>query len=107
MTLSHATTVRLHQPASCLAPNVARLAQKCLQDSSYPELRTIDCDFVDGVLTLRGRVSSFHMKQVAQVIAARVADVECLVNHLEVLDAPRLAGDNRTGRDSLRNSPSR
>jgi osmotically-inducible protein OsmY len=106
MTLSHATTIRLHQPAPCQASNVARLAQQCLQDCSYPELRTIDCDFVDGVLTLRGRVSSFHMKQVAQVIAARVVDVECLVNHLEVLDAPRPGGDIWTGRDSLRSSPS-
>jgi len=107
MTLSHASTIRLHQPAPCQPPNVARLAQKRLQDSSYPELRTIDCDFVDGVLTLRGRVSSFHMKQVAQVIAARVADLQCLDNRLEVRDAPRLAGDHRTGQDSLRSSPSK
>jgi osmotically-inducible protein OsmY len=104
MTPSPATTVRFHSLSACSAPNVARLARQSLHDSSYPDLRAIDCDFADGVLTLRGRVSSFHMKQVAQVIAARVAEVECLINQLEVLDVSHLASDHWTGQDSLRSS---
>jgi osmotically-inducible protein OsmY len=97
MTLSRITTVRLHVPTPSPAPNIARLAQKRLQESSYSELRNIDCDFAEGVLILRGRVSSFHMKQVAQVIAARVDEVESLINQLEVMDTSALAADNHGG----------
>lgn len=99
---SPATTVRFHRPTPGSTPNVAR---QSLQGSSYPDLRAIECDFADGVLTLRGRVNSFHMKQVAQVITARVAHVECLINQLEVVDASH-HGDKQTGRDSLRSSAS-
>jgi hypothetical protein len=106
MTPYQAISVRLHEPAAGAGPNIARLARERLQDSSYPDLRTIDCDLVDGVLTLRGRVCSFHMKQVAQVIAARVADVACLNNELVVVDAPRTTTKKLVARNSLRSSAS-
>ena len=77
-----------------------RLAKQNLQASSYRDLHSVDCDFSDGVLTLRGRVSSYHMKQVAQVIAARVATVESLINQLEVLDSSPSSRGIRANRRS-------
>jgi hypothetical protein len=97
----HTRTVRFHQPSPIPASNVARLAQQSLHESSYLELRNVDCDYTGGVLTLRGRVSSFHMKQIAQVIAARVVDVECLNYQLEVLDASHLDANDGSGHDFL------
>ena len=62
----------------------ARLAEARLQASSYSELRSLRCDFHEGVLTLRGRVSSFYATQLAQSLAARVPRVEEVVNRIEV-----------------------
>jgi osmotically-inducible protein OsmY len=64
--------------------NPARLAESRLYDSSYPELRSIRCDYHEGVLTLRGTVSSFYTTQLAQALAARIPGVEEVVNHIEV-----------------------
>ena len=39
-------------------------AQSRLRKSGYHQLHLISCEFHEGVLTLRGHVSSFHLKQV-------------------------------------------
>jgi len=74
--------VQLPVPPSRLEP--ARLAESRLRGSSYPELRRVRCDFHEGVLTLRGRVSSFYITQLAQALAARIPGVEEVVNRIEV-----------------------
>ncbi len=56
----------------------------CLSQSPYSELRGLNGDFHEGILTLRGRVSSFYMKQVAQTLVKRVDGVERIVNRVEV-----------------------
>ena len=40
----------------------------------YVSLRTVSCQFKDGLLTLRGIVPSFYVKQ---VIFSLVEDLEC------------------------------
>lgn len=55
-----------------------------LQSSTYAQLRNIDCEFREGVLTLRGIVSSFFLKQLAQVTVASIQGVEAISNRLEV-----------------------
>ena len=55
-----------------------------LRRSGYPELRLIACEFHEGVLTLRGRVSTFYLKQVAQTAVSELADVGEINNRLEV-----------------------
>jgi len=45
-------------------------AHSRLRNSGYQELRLVSCDFHEGVLTLRGQVSSFFLKQVAQELNA-------------------------------------
>jgi hypothetical protein len=62
----------------------ARLAESRLHESSYPELRRVRCDFHEGVLTLRGKVSSFYVTQLAQALATRIPGVEEVVNRIEV-----------------------
>ncbi|HEY2148150.1 MAG TPA: BON domain-containing protein [Pirellulales bacterium] len=64
--------------------NPARLTESRLRGSSYPELRAVRCDFHEGVLTLRGTVSSFYTTQLAQALAARIPGVEEVVNRIEV-----------------------
>lgn len=52
--------------------------------SSYGELRRVTGDFHEGILTLRGRVSSFYLKQIAQSLVQRLEGVERIVNRVEV-----------------------
>ena len=67
---------------------VDKRAEKCFQECRYPALRSIQCEFHEGVLVLRGRVTSYYLKQLAQEMVRTLADVELIVNVLEV-DDPR------------------
>ena len=60
-------------------------AQSRLRESGYHELHFVSCDFHEGVLTLRGRVSSFYLKQVAQEMIRRLDSAEEINNRLEVV----------------------
>lgn len=62
---------------------VARLARERL-GTSHHFLRHIHCDFEDGVATLRGRVPSYYLKQVAQSLVSTVDGVERVENEVEV-----------------------
>lgn len=63
---------------------IREAAQGRLGSSPYAPLRGVTCDFREGVLTLRGRVSSFYLKQLAQTLVAKVPGVEMVVNNVEV-----------------------
>ena len=63
-------------------------AQSRLRKSGYHELHLVSCDFHEGVLTLRGRVSSFYLKQVAQELIRRLDGAEEVNNRLEVAAPP-------------------
>jgi osmotically-inducible protein OsmY len=65
-------------------PDVARQAARRLNDSAYQQLRGVRCDYHEGVLTLRGQVSSFYLKQVAQTVVRKLPGVEECVNRIEV-----------------------
>ncbi len=62
-------------------------AEDRLRHSEYLELRNVSCDFKDGVLTLRGRVPSYHLKQLAQSLLGELAGILKLNNQLEVVAA--------------------
>lgn len=59
-------------------------ARDRLHGSSYPELRRLDCSLAGGVLTVRGRVASFYLKQVAWSLVAEIADVHEYADGIEV-----------------------
>jgi len=52
----------------------------------------LGCDFCEGVVVLRGRVHSFHEKQMVQELARKVDGVKIVVNRL-VVDRSRLTRD--------------
>lgn len=66
--------------------DVTEIARACLCSSPYASLRTLSCEFESGVLLLRGRLGSFHHKQVAQETVRRLAGVSQVVNEIEVVD---------------------
>ena len=63
-------------------------AQSRLRKSGYHQLQLISCEFHKGVLTLRGRVSSFYLKQVAQTLVNQLDGVAEVNNRLEVVAPP-------------------
>jgi hypothetical protein len=67
------------------APDPATSAQARLATSAYLELRTLTCDSHEGVLAIRGRVSSFYLKQLAQAAVRDVPGVEVIHNQVQVV----------------------
>jgi osmotically-inducible protein OsmY len=67
-------------------PDIRQTAQDLLRHGSYPALRRIVCECNQGVLVLRGRVSSFYQKQLAQEGVAHIEGVVRVVNEIEVED---------------------
>ena len=59
-----------------------------LMKSSYFEIRRVSCEFHEGVLTLRGCVSCYYLKQVAQSLVSRIAGVVQIDNQLDVAPLP-------------------
>jgi osmotically-inducible protein OsmY len=57
------------------------------EQSPYRELHDIACEFQDGVMTLRGRVPSCFLKQIAQSTVFSMERVEVIDNRLEVAEA--------------------
>ncbi|HEV3003580.1 MAG TPA: hypothetical protein VGX78_03930 [Pirellulales bacterium] len=83
MLLTNKTETAL-APAGTSAANVVRLARLRLAASTYPALRRLDCCFHEGVFTVRGRVSTFHERQMAWIVLCDLAGVEEFVDRVEV-----------------------
>ncbi len=66
--------------------DVAEIAKDRLRNSPYASLRTLSCDLEGGGLVLRGRLPSFHHKQLAQETVRRLAGVRQIINATEVVD---------------------
>jgi osmotically-inducible protein OsmY len=92
------TTFRMDSPQhAALLPRreegiVQARATQRLQESSYPSVRRVVCEFHGGMLTLRGRVSSYYLKQIAQTLILGMKGVEGIDNQLEVLTSLPPAG---------------
>jgi osmotically-inducible protein OsmY len=63
----------------------AEWAENRLRGNSYLALKNISCEFADGVLTLRGCVPSYYLKQVAQETVAPLEGVARVVNQIAVV----------------------
>jgi osmotically-inducible protein OsmY len=66
---------------------VAAAAHGCLQRCSYRAIQTVTCQYHQGTITLRGVLSSYFFKQVAQEAVAGIQGVDRVVNEIEVADA--------------------
>ena len=63
---------------------VMNSAAQRLQASPYAALRSIGCEFHEGVLVLRGRVRTYFLKQMAQETVRTLDGVGLIVNVVEV-----------------------
>lgn len=61
------------------------MAESVLRRSAYVSVGQVRCDYEDGVLTLRGCLPSYYLKQIAQNMVAGIKGVEEIVNEVEVL----------------------
>ena len=65
--------------------DVAAKIEMTFDRMGYRSLRDVYCESENGRITLRGITPTFYLKQVAQVIAAKVAGVGVISNQIEVL----------------------
>lgn len=73
------------QPINTDAERIVAIAESKLRESHYFAVREIRCQFHDGVLILRGQVSSFYLKQVAQSLVCNIEKVAHIDNRLRVV----------------------
>ena len=88
-------------PFAVLFQEIAEMAQAALRRSSYFELRDVSCDFSGGILTLRGCVPTYHLKQLAQASVADVPGVVEVHNRVEVVMPRHSQGPGWSQRESL------
>ena len=75
------------RPAPLLG--VAEGAEVRLRSNSYLALKNVSCEYHEGVLTLRGCLPTYYLKQMAQTAVARIDGVHRIVNEIEVVAAAR------------------
>lgn len=71
-------------PSLSLSP--ADAARRIFRESPYPSIRELQCSFRDGVLVIAGRVSSYYLKQLAQIAVLHLEGVRRIQNLVEVLE---------------------
>ncbi len=64
--------------------SVTESARERLRSSPYLPVRSLACEFDRGVLRLRGRLSSFYQKQLAQQAVMGLSGVVEVVNEVVV-----------------------
>jgi hypothetical protein len=86
---------------SIALPAIQHQVEDRLRRSPYLALRDVSCLAHDGVIYLHGCLPSYHLKQIAQEIAAGAAGVCRVVNRIEV-SAPSVR--TRPGRETSAHS---
>ena len=66
-------------------PGLRELAEGCLRRNPYLALKSVSCEWRDGVLVLRGCLPSYYLKQVAQEVVARLDGVQAVDNQIQVV----------------------
>lgn len=74
-------------PRSAPPQQIAEGAENSLRHNSYLALKNVRCDYHEGVLTLRGCLPTYYLKQMAQSVVARIEGVQRIVNEIEVVTA--------------------
>jgi osmotically-inducible protein OsmY len=67
--------------------DVAEAARACLQTNPYADVKSLQCECHEGVLVLRGQVSTYYHKQLAQEAVRGIDGIELVVNVVEVVGA--------------------
>ena len=87
-----------------IGPSVEELVYRQLsQDCPYRfYFKNITCEYVDGVLTLRGQLPTFYFKQVLQSWLRDVEGVEQIDNQVDVVSANAWTVDSNQGTAAIR-----
>ncbi len=67
--------------------SISERAEALLRGNSYLALKNVSCECKEGVLTLRGCLPTYYLKQVAQTTVGGLDGVKRLVNLIEVVNA--------------------
>lgn len=79
---------------SIMTTEVRRQIQERMSRCSYAlRFNNITWQYSEGTLTLRGRVSTFHTKQMLQTILREVVHVRRLINQVDVVCASGLSSE--------------
>lgn len=76
-------------PRPATQQQITEGAENCLRHNSYLALKNVRCDYHEGVLTLRGCLPTYYLKQMAQSVVARIEGVQRIVNEIEVVTVER------------------
>jgi osmotically-inducible protein OsmY len=68
---------------------LAEQVRSALETLGYRRFLHVTCSCDETTVVLGGRTISFHLKQVAQCVAAKTPGVERVVNHIEVVEPER------------------
>ena len=81
------TTTQISAPTACRSrvPDGVGLIRAAL-NQRLPQLsRFVQCDYVDGVAVLHGKVSRYYLKQMAQECLRSILCVDQIDNRIEVV----------------------
>ena len=67
-----------------LRDQVTSQCEALLRASAYLSLRKLSCEYHEGVLTIRGQVPTFYLKQLAQACIQTAVRVEEINNQVDV-----------------------
>ena len=87
--LSGRPTAIPFSPRQALSQQIVDWADNCLRHNAYLALKNVQCDFHEGVLTLRGCLPTYYLKQMAQAAVGRVSGIRQIVNEIEVMGGAR------------------
>src|SRR5262245_66655352 len=73
--------------------DIAATARQRILRSPYRAVHDVECEYYEGIMTLRGRVSSYFLKQMAQEAVGKLPGVEIIANHIEVVGLLEQAKD--------------
>lgn len=81
------TATELETSESLAVMGLDPLAEKAMQvlaESGYSDLRKLRCDCHDGVMSIRGHLPSYFLKQMAQTLVSRIQGVRRVSNQILV-----------------------
>jgi len=72
------------EAATLLATHVEEQVRAALHACPYPAMRMLKCEFDHGVLTLKGRLPTFYLKQLAVMAVKPIGHVREIVDQIHV-----------------------
>lgn len=72
--------------------SVVQAITECLRAYTYPGMRSLSVSYSDGIVTLRGEVTTYYHKQVAQESVRRIVGIVTIVNLVDVRVAKPVTG---------------